>query len=139
MDKPVRIGICIAAAAISLALLPSLISAKSIEVPSAIYGSFGRGKFSRSNALSATNLAAKLGWLNKHQSGWKANLSTPPSSTAWISLDAANQKAALTLTLWPGAEFPGWEKAVIVSGAGKPIGIQRFSEDELAPLFRIVR
>lgn len=135
--RMVALGLAVASLVVTS---PILALGRTITIPATTSGRIISDQLDTPKALTPSDIATITNWLERHRFGWQMNVVTPPAPTTSISLDTVGEKAALALSLWQGPKYPGWQTTVTVeSPAGNPIGIQKFSPEELAPLLGIGR
>lgn len=137
--RKVAVSLFIAVTGMLLVALVS-VSASTLALP-AVVGGRVTTREAGTRALSAAELTVVLEWLKRHGSGWGSNYASPPVAEVLIELDAAENRPALTLSLWPRQKAVSWRTSVIVEGAG--IGgsprIQGFTTGEFAQLPEVAK
>jgi hypothetical protein len=62
----------------------------------------------------------------------------PPAGTVYIALDTVVEGETITLTLWPGLKYPGWNRSALARYPAEAVTLIRsFDSDELAPILKL--
>jgi hypothetical protein len=124
---------------IGLLIMISVLLPENINLPSVIAGKITSDRVGDMRPLTPSEVAGLSDWLAQHRSGWSRRMimTSSPEATVYISLDTALEHGAVTVDLWAGSKYPGWNGVVIFKSPTQDL-VQTFDDRELAPILGLV-